>query len=284
MTQAFIIAELSGEHCGQPLKMQRLINAAHLGGADAVKLQCFTPEQMAEPGTIVEAGPWAGRELLDLYRETHTTRAMIEQAFKYCQHQDVMIFASVFHKDDVDFLETLKCPIYKISSFEALDLPLIEHAATTGKPLIISTGMCTWQEVDNAVKAARAGGCADLTLLKCTSSYPAALDDCNMATLTPMRFDSAWDVDVGLSDHTKGSIAAVMAIALGATVIEKHLTLDHLNGGPDASFALDPEELRLFVRDIRDAELAMGREQYGPTPSEHASLQFRRKQGGKRGQ
>lgn len=263
--------------------MIRTIDAAVSAGADAVKLQCFTPEQMAEPGVNIETGPWAGRELLNLYRETHTPRAWFAGLFEYCAARNTLIFASVFHQDDVDFLETLACPIYKIASFEITDVPLIYYAASTGKPMIVSTGMATFEEIEAAVTAAQSGGCTDLTLLKCTSSYPAPIEDCNLATFPSLQHDITDAIDVGLSDHTMGHAAAVAGVALGATVIEKHLILSRQDGGPDAAFSAEPAEFAAMVKACREAAQAIGTLHYGPTPSEVTSLQFRRQPGGKRG-
>lgn len=279
----FIVAEIGANHLGLYGKALSLIDAAAKAGADAVKLQTFTPEQMAAPGKVIEEGPWAGRELLQLYRETHTPREWHEALFRHAKAQSLIVFASVFHPDDVDFLETLDCPIYKIASFEILDTKLIRHAAGTGKPLVISTGMATLGEIALAVHAAKQAGCRDLTVLKCTSAYPADCSEANLGAMSEIR--RTLDAHkVGLSDHTPGSAVAVAATALGATMIEKHLTMSRRWGGPDAAFSMEPDEFAVMVSDCRRAAQAVLGDQIGPTAGERAHLSLRRKPGGKRGE
>lgn len=279
-----IVAEIGGNHLGSPIRAGELIRAARASGADAVKFQCFTPEQMASPGIKIESGPWAGRDLLDLYRETHTPQWWYPDMFKHARELGMTPFASVFHPDDVDFLETLDCPIYKISSFEITDLPLIRHAANTGKKIIISTGMATRGEIFDAIVAA--GGQKRVpvlpTLLKCTSAYPAEPKDANLKTMKTMAGLWGW-TNVGLSDHSLTNAIPVAAAVLGASVIEKHLTLSRADGGPDAAFSLEPAEFGAMVRDVRAAVEALGEAKFGPTDAEASSLPFRRKPGGKRG-
>lgn len=277
----FIVAEMSGEHCGQIHKALKLVDLAANAGADAIKVQCFTPSQMAEPGVKIESGPWAGRDLLDLYRQTHTPRPWMREIFDRAKERGIVPFASVFHRDDVDFMETIGCPIYKISSFELQDTDLIEYAADTGKPMIISTGMAVFEDIDQAVRAAQFGGCMDLTLLKCTSAYPAPISQMNLAAMNTLRH--GWDVDVGLSDHTIGPLAATMSIALGADIIEKHITLDHAAGGPDAAFSATEAEMTLFVQACRLAHEAMGTERILLAEAERDMIAFRRQPNGKRG-
>lgn len=285
MKSPVIVAEISGNHLGSQAKALQLIDAAWHAGADAVKFQCFTPEQMADPGVIVQSGPWAGRELLDLYRETHTPREWFPLLFSHARFRRMTPFSSVFHTDDVDVLETLHCAMYKISSFEILDLSLIKYAAGTGKPLIISTGMATLDEIRDAIWAARP---SLITLLKCTSAYPASVAEANLET--GRDYQAMFDIedeyskpDWGVSDHTMGFTAPVVATVLGATMIEKHLTLSRANGGPDAAFSSEPEEFAAMVKACREAAAAIGEVRYGPTPSEMSSLPLRRKPGGKRG-
>lgn len=278
MNVPMIVAEVSGEHKGSFDRAVKLVISAADAGADAVKFQCFTPEQMVDDSAVVQAGPWAGMNALVLYRETHTPRNWFPSLFNLAREMKMTPFASAFHPDDVDFLETLNCPIYKIASFEITDLALIRHARMTGKPLIISTGMATDREISNASLAAQPG---EFTLLKCTSAYPAPIEDANLATLEDM---TNWTDSVGLSDHTLGHTAAVVATALGATMIEKHLTLSRADGGPDAAFSAEPHEFRNMVKAVREAAKALGTVHYGPTDAEQSSLQLRRQSGGKRGE
>lgn len=279
----FIVAEIGANHLGLYGKALSLIDAAAKAGADAVKLQTFTPEQMAAPGKVIDEGPWAGRELLQLYRETHTPRQWHEALFRHAKAQSLIAFASVFHPDDVDFLETLDCPMYKISSFEILDTTLIRRAARTGKHLVLSTGMATPGEIALAVHAAKQAGCRDLTVLKCTSAYPADCSEANLGAMAEIRKMLAVH-HVGLSDHTPGSAVAVAATALGATMIEKHLTLSRSDGGPDAAFSMEPDEFAAMVADCRRAALAVRGNELGPTLGERAHLSLRRRPGGKRGE
>ncbi len=276
----FIVAEIGGNHMGDLDTALLLIDEAKAAGADAVKFQCFTPEQMAEPGSVIEAGPWAGRHLLDLYRETHTPRAWFKTLFDFAHSIGIVPFSSVFHPDDVDFLETLGCPFYKIASFELTDLPLIRHAARTRKPIILSTGMATHHEIEWASLAAAASG-HTTTLLKCTSAYPAPLIDANLVTMLGSRLE--FGDDYGLSDHTLGTTAAVVATALGASMIEKHLIASRSDGGPDAAFSAEPHEFKAMVKACNEATEALGQIRYGPTESEMAHIGLRRQPGGKRG-
>lgn len=274
----FIVAELSANHLGSLNRAMALVEAAAKAGADAIKLQTFTPSQMADAGTILESGPWAGHDLLDLYRQAHTPREWHKPLFDRAIELGLIPFSSVFHPDDVDFLETLGCPMYKISSFELLDLILIRYASLMGKPLIISTGMGTEEEIELAVWAA---GTRNVTLLKCTSSYPAPMEECNLLTIPAMY--EIFGCDIGLSDHTLGSTVAVVATALGAVMIEKHLTLSRSDGGLDAGFSAEPEEFAAMVVACKQAAISLGEARFGPTDAEASSLPLRRKPGGKRG-
>lgn len=276
-----IVAEISGNHLGSLERALAIVDAAALAGADAVKLQTFTPEQMADPDKIVEAGPWAGCNLVDLYRRTHVPREWHEPIFRHARELGLDAFSSVFHPDDVDFLETLGCPMYKIASFELTDHALIQYAARSGKPLIISTGMATLGEIALAVNAAKSAGCRDLTILKCTSAYPASPADANLAAMKMlMRVTSC--TAYGLSDHTQGIGVAVAAAALGASMIEKHLTLSRAAGGPDAEYSMEPAEFQQMATECRRAVLAIGEVRYGPSRAEDAHLALRRPPGGKR--
>lgn len=281
----FIVAELSANHLGSHKRALALIDHAAASGADAVKLQTYTPEQMVAAGRRITEGPWAGRNALGLYREAHTPREWHRDLFARARELGLVAFSSVFHPDDVDFLETLDCPIYKIASFELTDHELIAHAVRTGKPLIISTGMATLDEIGEAVHAA--AGCQDLTLLKCTSAYPAKAVDANLAagqalsgyTFGRIAIGTKW----GLSDHTMGIGVAVAAAALGATMIEKHLTLARSDGGLDAAFSMEPAEFAQLVTECRRASAAVGEVCYGPTNGERPQLALRRSSGGQRG-
>lgn len=255
-----------------------LVDAACYAGADAVKFQCFTPEQMAAPGKRIEGGPWDGRELLDLYREIHTPREWFPDLFDLARRRGVVPFSSVFHVDDVDFLETLNCPIYKIASLEITDLGLIKYAAGKGKPLFISTGCATILQIRAAVAAIPWE--TEVTVLKCTSAYPAPIGSSNLNAIKSMKGEFP---SVGFSDHTLGHTAAVVATALGATVIEKHLILDRSHGGPDAVFSAEPKEFAAMALAVRDAHMALGEYGFGPTLSEAPLVGLQRPPGGMRG-
>ena len=274
-----VVAELSANHNGDLARAISIVDAAARAGAWGVKFQTFTPEQMVSPDLIIETGPWAGRRALDLYREAHTPREWHKRLFERARELGMTPFSSVFHPDDVAFLETLDCPIYKVSSFELTDHKLLAAAGDTGKPVVISTGMATWEEIKYAAAMI---GAEDLTILKCTSAYPADASDANllaMAYLDHMPGCTAF----GLSDHTPGIGVAVAAVALGASMIEKHLTLRRSDGGPDAAFSMEPEEFAQLVTECRRAAAAIGEVKYGPARAERASLALRRPPGGKRG-
>lgn len=276
-----IVAEIGANHNGSLERALALVWAAADAGADAVKFQTFSPEQMVAPGVVIEKGPWKGRNAIDLYRETHTPREWHKLLFESAHSAGLEAFSSVFHPDDVDFLETLGCPMYKIASFELTDLNLIRHAASTGKPIVLSTGMATSEEIYNGADAAYLAGARDTTLLKCTSAYPADASEANLATMSEMALE--FGCKIGLSDHTQGIGVAVAAVALGATMIEKHLTLKRSDGGPDSAFSMEPDEFAQLVTECRRAEQAIGSVRYGPTEAEQSSLALRRSTGGKRG-
>lgn len=274
-----IVAELSANHLGSLDRALALVDAAAKAGADAVKLQTFTPEQMCQANVVLQDGTWAGTTLLDLYKQAHTPRSWHAPLFERAKRLGMLAFSSVFHPDDVDFLEGLECPIYKIASFELTDLKLIRHAAVRGKPMMMSTGMATAEEVYAALNTAREFGAGQLTLLKCTSAYPAPIEECNLRAMDMLRY--AW-CEVGLSDHTPGIGVAIGAVALGAKVIEKHLTLRRADGGLDASFSMEPQEFALMVTECRRVAAALGEAKLGPTASEAASMALRRPPGGMR--
>jgi N-acetylneuraminate synthase len=276
----YLIAELSGNHNGSLDRALEIVDAAAACGADAIKLQTYTAETMTldsrRPGFVIEnpSSPWHGRQLFDLYREAHTPWAWHAPIMARAAAAGLACFSTPFDETAVDFLETLDVPAYKIASFEVTDLPLIRKTAATGRPMIVSTGMATLAEIDEAVRTARDAGCRDLVLLKCTSTYPASPRDTNLATIPHLR--AAFGCEVGLSDHTMGCGVAVAAVALGATMIEKHFTLSRADGGVDASFSMEPQELRQLREDTERASLAIGAVRYGATASETESLQFRR--------
>jgi len=274
-----IVAELSANHLGSLDRALSIVQAAARAGADAVKLQTFTPEQMAAPGARIPSGPWFGREAIELYREAHTPREWHASLFALAHDLGIEAFSSVFHPDDVDFLETLGCPRYKIASFELTDHALIRYAARTVKPIIISTGMATEDEIARAAWAA--DDSPHLTLLKCTSAYPAPASEANLLTMQRLTVFPRCRA-YGLSDHTMGIGVAVAAAALGATMIEKHLTLARSDGGLDAAFSMEPAEFAQMVTECRRAVEAVGEVRYGPSAAEAEHLSLRRASGGKR--
>jgi pseudaminic acid synthase len=276
----FVIAELSGNHNGSLDRAIRLVEAAADAGAHAVKLQTYTADTLTidvNSGGFLIAGkdsPWAGRSLHDLYQQAHTPWDWHEPIMRRARELGMVVFSSPFDETAVDFLAKLDVPAYKIASFENVHLPLIRKVAAQGKPMIISTGLASISEIDDAVSSARAAGCNELVLLKCTSTYPASPENSNVATVPVLR--EIFQCEVGLSDHTMGIGAAVAAIALGATVIEKHLTLARADGGVDASFSLEPHEFRALVVESRRAYEAIGAVRFGALEAEQGSLVFRR--------
>ncbi|PNG39904.1 pseudaminic acid synthase [Pseudomonas protegens] len=275
-----IIAEMSGNH-NQSLDVAlQIVEAAARAGAHALKLQTYTADTMTldlDQGEFFIKDPdslWAGSSLYDLYQRAHTPWEWHEPIFARARELGMLAFSTPFDESAVDFLESLDVPAYKIASFENTDLPLIRRVAATGKPLIISTGMASIAELDESVQAARQAGCRDLVLLKCTSTYPASPANSNLLTIPHLR--ELFGCEVGLSDHSMGVGVSVAAVALGATVIEKHFTLDRSAGGVDASFSLEPGELGSLVVETERAWQAMGQVRYGATQAESKSLMYRR--------
>jgi N-acetylneuraminate synthase len=274
----FVICELSGNHNGSLERALAMIDAAAATGCDAIKIQTYTADTITmdvdRPEFRIHGGLWDGRSLYELYQEAQTPFAWHAAMFERARQRGVILFSSPFDETAVDLLESLGAPAYKIASFEAVDLPLIRYAAARGKPLIISTGMANLAEIEAARDAALEGGAAGVVLLHCVSSYPATFADANVRTVADMagRFASP----VGLSDHTPGSAASVAAVAMGASVIEKHFTLARADGGPDAAFSLEPAEFTALVRDCKDAWAALGRAHYDLLGSERANVTYRR--------
>ena len=276
----FIIAEMSGNHNQSLARALEIVEAAAKAGAHALKLQTYTPDtitldirggefEIKDPNSL-----WTGKNLYDLYKEAYTPWEWHKPLFDRANELGMMAFSSPFDETAVDFLESLNVPAYKIASFENNHIPLIKKVASTGKPIIISTGMATIAELDEAVTAARHTGCKDLTLLKCTSTYPATPANSNILTIPHLK--QLFGCEVGLSDHTMGIGVAVASVAHGATVIEKHFTLSRAEGGVDSAFSMEPHELKMLVEETKRAWESLGQVSYGPTEAERESLIFRR--------
>jgi N-acetylneuraminate synthase len=276
----FIIAEMSGNHNQSLARALEIVEAAARTGAHALKIQTYTPDTMTldlderEFHISDSKSLWAGTSLYKLYSQAYTPWEWHEAIFKRAKELGMIAFSTPFDDTAVDFLESMDVPCYKIASFENTDLPLIRRVAATGKPVIISTGMASIAELDESVRAARLAGCKDLILLKCTSTYPATADNTNILTIPHMR--ELFDCEVGLSDHTMGVGVSVASVALGATVIEKHFTLDRADGGVDSTFSLEPNEMHQLVIETERAWQALGKVSYGATSAEQKSLVFRR--------
>ncbi|MFS0674453.1 pseudaminic acid synthase [Ornithinibacillus sp. 179-J 7C1 HS] len=276
----FIVAEISGNHNQSIDRAIQIVEEAAKAGAHAIKLQTYTPDTMTldlnEKDFKIsdEASIWDNKSLYNLYQEAYTPWEWHEAIFNRCKELGILAFSTPFDNSAVDFLESLDVPCYKIASFECTDLPLIRRVAETKKPMVISTGMCTSAEIFEAVNAAKDAGCEDIILLKCTSTYPASPIHTNIKTIPHMK--ELFQCQVGLSDHTMGVGVAVASVALGAVLIEKHLTLSREDGGVDASFSMEPDELKVLVSETKKAWESLGKVHYGPTDVEQASLKFRR--------
>ncbi len=275
-----IVAEMSGNHNQSLERALAIVDAAAKAGAHGLKLQTYTADTMTldlDAGEFFIEDPkslWKGATLYQLYKQAHTPWEWHERIFGRARELGMIPFSTPFDDTAVDLLETLNAPCYKIASFENIDLPLIRRVASTGKPVIISTGMASVAELDESVRAARDAGCRDLVLLKCTSTYPASPEDTNALTIPHMR--ELFGCEVGLSDHTMGVGVAVASIALGATIIEKHFTLSRAEGGVDSAFSLEPAELTQLVVETERAWQSLGHVHYGPTEAEKKSLRYRR--------
>ena len=276
----FVIAEMSGNHNQSLERALEIVESAANAGVHALKLQTYTADTMTldiDQGEFYIDDPdslWHGNSLYQLYQQAYTPWEWHKPIFDRCKELGIIGFSTPFDATAVDFLESLDVPCYKIASFENTDLPLIRRVASTGKPMIISTGMATIAELDETVRTAREAGCKDLVLLKCTSTYPATPEDSNLLTIPHLR--ELFGVQVGLSDHTMGIGVAVASVSLGATVIEKHFTLSRADGGVDSAFSMEPEEMQQLVIESERAWQALGRIQYGLAEAEKESLRFRR--------
>ena len=274
----YIIAEMSANHNGDISNAFKIIDMAKSSGADCVKLQTYTPDTLTIdsklPDFQLTEGLWAGQSLYELYKGAFMPWEWHKSLFDYAKKVDITIFSSPFDNTAVDLLEELNAPAYKIASFEAVDLPLIRYVAKTGKPMIISTGMADAEEIEEAIEAAREGGCRELAILHCVSGYPAPAEDYNLKTLVDMQ--KKFDLVIGLSDHTIDSATAIASVALGASIIEKHVTLDRNGGGPDDSFSLEARELKELCIGAKTVWKALGKVDYGRKSSELSNVKFRR--------
>ncbi len=269
---------MSANHNGSIENAFRIIEEVKKAGADAIKMQTYTPDTItlncnSEEFTI-RGGLWDGRTLYDLYREAHTPWEWHKQLFDYAEKLNITIFSSPFDKSAVDLLEDLNAPAYKIASFELVDLPFIKYVASTGKPIIISTGMADSYEIQEAINVAYDGGCKELAVLHCVTGYPAPAEDYNLLTITDMI--KRYNIVTGLSDHTIDNTIAIASVALRASIIEKHFTLNRNGGGPDDDFSIEPYELEALCRGVKTAWQAMGNINYGIKSSERINLKFRR--------
>jgi N-acetylneuraminate synthase len=276
----FVIAEMSGNHNQSLDRALEIVEAAAKTGVHALKIQTYTADSMTldlDEGEFSISDPkslWKGTSLYELYQEAATPYEWHKPIFDRCKELGIIGFSSPFDVTAVDFLEELDVPLYKIASFENTDLPLIRKVASTGKPMIISTGMASVAELDETVRTARKAGCTDLILLKCTSTYPATAENTNISTIPHMR--ELFNCEVGVSDHTMGLGVSVASVALGATVIEKHFTLNRADGGVDSTFSMEPDEMSSLVIESERAWQSLGKVSYGATDAEKKSLQFRR--------
>jgi N-acetylneuraminate synthase len=274
----YVIAEVSANHNGKLETAMRIIEEAKKAGADAAKLQTYKPDTITlncdSEDFKIRGGLWDGRTLYELYEEAHMPWEWHKPLFEHARKVGITLFSSPFDDTAIDLLEDLNAPAYKIASFEAVDLPLIKYAASTGKPMIISTGMADADEIQEAIDAAREGRCKELAVLHCVSGYPAPAEDYNLRTIPEMI--QRFGLVTGLSDHTLDNTTAITSVAMGACIIEKHFTLDRSGGGPDDSFSLEPAEMAALCRDAKTAWQALGKVDYGRKSSEQGNVKFRR--------
>ena len=274
-----IVAEISANHNQDLDRALAIVRAARQAGADAVKLQTYTPDTLTidcdnEWFRIPDGSLWQGRTLHQLYSEAFTPWAWHAELFRVAREEGLLCFSTPFDETAVALLEALDSPAHKVASFEIIDTPLLETIGKTGTPVILSTGMATISEIREAVNTLRAAGSTDIALLKCTSAYPAPPESMNVRAIGHLR--ELFEVPVGLSDHTLTNVSAVAAVAMGAVIVEKHLTLDRSAGGPDAAFSLEPDEFAALVADIREAEKVLGSGTLAPVPEETQNIAFRR--------
>jgi len=277
--RVFIVAELSGNHNGSLKRAQKIIDAAADAGADAIKLQTYTPDTLTidvdSPLFRVKSGKnWKGKTLYQLYKEAHTPWKWHKKLFAHAKRRGLICFSTPFDESAVAFLKRLGNPIYKVASFEVVDIPLLRAIGKTRKPVIVSRGMASVSEIKMAITTLRKSGAREIVVLQCVSAYPAKVEDMNLATIPDIR--KRFGVLAGLSDHTLGNDVAIAAAAIGAVVIEKHLTLRRADGGPDAAFSLEPKEFKALVKSVRVVEASMGRPTYTPRRAEKTNMQFRR--------
>ncbi|MEZ7500938.1 pseudaminic acid synthase [Psychrobacter sp. Arc29] len=274
----YVLAELSANHNGELQKALDTITAAKKCGADGIKLQTYSADTMTidcdRDDFLIKGGLWDGYKLYDLYQQAQTPFEWHKAMFDHARDIGITCFSTPFDETAVDLLEDMNVPAYKIASFEATDLPLIRYVASTKKPLIMSTGMANFEEIEEMVAAAKDAGCQDLILLHCLSSYPAPVEQSNLLTISDMR--EKFGVQIGLSDHTISNTAAVVATGLGATLIEKHFILDRNDKGPDSEFSIEPDELKMLVSQTKDSWLSLGEVGYDRKPAEEANAVFRR--------
>ena len=275
---AYIIAEMSANHAGDISRAKEIIHAAKEAGADCIKIQTYTPDTLTidcdNSYFHISDGTWNGENLYQLYQKAYTPWEWQKELFEEAKKAEIDFFSTPFDNTSDDFLEEIGIGFYKIASFELVDIPLIEYVASTGKPMILSTGMATLAEIDEAVEAVKKQGNHNFALLRCASAYPAITDEMNLRTMQNMG--DTFGVPYGLSDHSMGSVGAVTAVALGASIIEKHFCLDRSIENPDSTFSMNPMEFKQMVHDIRQAERAIGSVKYGPSEQEKNNLQFRR--------
>lgn len=276
MSKTFIIAELSANHNGSKKTAIDSIKAAKQAGADAIKIQTYTADTLTldcdAPDFVLGKGLWEGETLYSLYQKAYTPWEWHEEIFRVAREEGLVCFSTPFDKTAVDLLENINNPIYKVASFEITDIPLIKYIASKHKPIILSTGIAMEEDIQLALDTIRGEGCNDITLLKCTSAYPAPIEDANLLTIPDMN--QRFKVKVGLSDHTEGSVAPMAAVALGATVVEKHFIIDRSIGGPDSAFSMEATEFKAMVDNIRQVEKALGEVKYPTDPSKIKGREF----------